>query len=124
MKSGKKVLAGKSAENNEELISQVRGDEIVLHTALPGSPFVNIKERVSRVKTSDIKEAALFCAVYSQAWRKPRIKKDVLVDIFLGKDIYKNREMKIGTFGVRKAKKIIVKKADIKKFQEKMKHAS
>jgi predicted ribosome quality control (RQC) complex YloA/Tae2 family protein len=43
--SGKRVLAGKSANNNEELIKQVERNEIVLHTANPGSPFVNIKDK-------------------------------------------------------------------------------
>ena len=41
--SGKKVLAGKSAQNNEELVKQIKDNEDVFHTAKPGSPFVNIK---------------------------------------------------------------------------------
>ena len=32
---------------------------------------------------------------------------------FLGKDIYKNKEMKTGTFGVKKFKEILVKKKEI-----------
>lgn len=109
-KSGKKVLAGKNAKNNEELIRQVGLNEDVFHTAKPGSPFVNIKKR-SNIK--DRKEAAIFCAKYSQDWRKN--KKDVLVHQFKGKDIYKNKLMKLGTFGVRKKKLIKVKKEWIKK---------
>ena len=112
--SGKKVLGGKSAENNEVLIEQIKPTEIVLHTKAPGSPFVNIK--ASKPSKKDIKEAAIFCAKYSQAWKKPKIKKDVEVHIFLGKEIYKGKGMKIGTFGVEKHKKIVVKKSEIEGF--------
>ena len=41
--SGKLVLAGKTAENNEKLVEQVEEDEIVLHTKKTGSALVNIK---------------------------------------------------------------------------------
>jgi len=113
--SGKIVLAGRDAESNEELIKQVKENEIVLHTAKPGSPFVNIKADVKEITKQDIKEAAIFCAKYSQAWKKAKVKKDVEIHYFLGKDIYKNKLMKIGTFGVKKHKKIIVKKEEIEK---------
>lgn len=107
------MLAGKNASSNEELISQVRKDEFVLHTEAPGSPFVNIKANFKEVKKEDLKEGAIFCARYSQAWKKARIKKDVEVHVFLGKDIFKLNDMKTGTFGVRKHKAIIVKKEEI-----------
>lgn len=109
--SGKLVLAGKSAENNEQLIKQAQKDEIVLHTKKPGSPFVNIKGKASE---KDIKEAAVFCARYSQDWRDN--KQDVIVHYFKGKDIYKKKGMKLGTFGVKKFKELIVRKKDIEKF--------
>src|SRR3989344_2203112 len=102
--SGKKVLSGKDAGSNEEIIKQVQDNEIVLHTASPGSPFVNIKS--AKPTTSDIKEAALFCAKYSQAWKKVKVKKDIEIHVFKGKDVYKSKEMKLGTFGVKKHKKI------------------
>ncbi|MEM4703343.1 MAG: NFACT RNA binding domain-containing protein [Candidatus Pacearchaeota archaeon] len=105
---GKLVLAGKNAEQNEELVKQVKPDEIVLHTKAAGSPFVNIKGNASK---KDIKEAAIFCAKYSRDWKKN--KKDVEVHYFKGKDIFKSKEMKQGTFGVKKFKKIIVKKEEI-----------
>ena len=108
--SGKLVLAGKNAKNNEELISQIGDDEIVLHTVASGSPFVNIKGKANR---KDIKEAAIFCARYSQDWRNN--KRDVKVERFKGKDIYKEKGMKLGTYGVRKFKLIKVKKKDIEK---------
>jgi len=115
--SGKEVLAGKSAENNEELVKQIGKNETVLHTAQPGSPFVNIK-LLEKQKTTkeDIKEAAVFCARYSQDWRDSQ--DDVLVHIFLGKDIFKLSGMKLGTFGVKKYKEMKVKKLSIEKFEE------
>ncbi len=117
--SKKIVLGGKSAENNEELIKQVQGEEIVLHTAKPGSPFVNIKSEKENKKSTkkEIKESAIFCAKYSQDWKKNH--GDVKVHIFRGKDIFKNKDMKPGTFGVKKFKEINVKKKDILNFEEK-----
>ena len=114
--SGKKVLSGKDAGSNEEIIKLVQASEIVLHTAAPGSPFVNIKSK--NPGTSDIKEAALFCAKYSQAWKKAKVKKDILIHLFKGKDIYKSKGMKLGTFGVKKHKKMIVKSEDILNFEK------
>ncbi len=114
--SEKVILAGRNAKNNEELIAQVEKNEVVLHTAAPGSPFVNIK---GKAKRKDIKEAAIFCAVHSQEWRDN--KTDILVHKFKGKDIYKKSNMKIGTFGIRKFKIIKVKKKWIEIFIKKEK---
>ena len=115
--SGKVVLAGKDAESNEKLIEQVGKDELVFHTKAAGSPFVNIKEKADNLTKKDIKEAAIFCARFSQAWKKAKIKKDVEVHYFLGKDIFKLKDMKLGTFGVKKNKKIIVKKRKIEELK-------
>lgn len=104
-KKGTLLLAGRNAKNNEELIGQVQPDEIVLHTEASGSPFVNIK---GKPKFGDVKEAAIFCARHSQDWRDN--KKDVLVHRFTGKDIYKDKRMKTGTFGIKNFKIIKVKK--------------
>ena len=109
---GTLVLAGRTDKNNEELIAQVKPNEEVFHTAEAGSPFVNIK---GKAKRGDIKEASIFCARYSRDWKKN--KKDVLVHRFKGKDIYKNKLMKLGTFGIKKRKVIKVKKEDIIKCQ-------
>jgi predicted ribosome quality control (RQC) complex YloA/Tae2 family protein len=114
--SDKTVLGGKSSENNEELIKQVKPAEIVLHTAEPGSPFVNIKGKASK---KDLKESAIFCAKYSQDWRDN--KKDILIHVFKGADIYKNKKMKQGTFGVKKFEIIKIKKEDILNFEKKLK---
>lgn len=106
--SGKLMLGGKNAEQNEELIKQVSPDGIVLHTKNPGSPFVNIKGKASK---RDIHEAALFCARFSRDWKKN--KKDVEVHYFFGRDIYKEEDMPLGTFGVKRARKIIIKKEEL-----------
>jgi predicted ribosome quality control (RQC) complex YloA/Tae2 family protein len=111
--SGKKVLAGKSAQNNEDLIKQIDNEEIVLHTAKPGSPFVNIKDK--KPTKQDIKEAAIFCSLKSQDWRDN--KKDVVVHYFHGRDVYKEKKMKLGMFGVKKFKEIKIKAEDIKKWK-------
>ncbi len=130
--SGKLVLVGKNEKNNEELVAQVEPDEYVFHTEKPGSPFVNIKNEQktgnfltnsssgkSRIKdespsSDDIKESAIFCAVKSQDWRDN--KSDVKVNWFKGKDIYKTKEMKTGTFGVKNKKNILIKKSEIEQF--------
>jgi predicted ribosome quality control (RQC) complex YloA/Tae2 family protein len=112
--SGKIMLAGKDASSNEELIKQVEKNEIVLHTAKPGSPFVEIKGDAKEITKQDLKEAAIFCAKYSQAYKKARIKKAVEVHYFLGSNIFKDKTMPKGTFGVMKVKKIIVNKDDLK----------
>jgi len=118
-RSRKQVLAGRDAESNEKLIEQVLQNEIVLHTKAPGSPFANIKNNGKKVSKKDIKEAAVFCARYSQDWRDN--KKEVIVHYFLGKDIYKSKAMKSGTFGVRIFKKVIAMKREIQNFDKKIK---
>ena len=111
--TNKLVLGGKSAENNELLVQQIEPENYVLHTAMPGSPFCEIKSE--KVNKSELKEVAIFCAKYSHDWRDN--KQDVLVHVFRGKDIYKEKRMKLGTFGVRKFTEIKVKKKDIEEFE-------
>jgi len=116
-KNGTTFLAGKSAENNEELTAQVEKNEDVLHTVAPGSPFVNVKIKTKR---GDLDEAAVFCGRYSKDWRENH--SDVLVHVFKGKDIYKKKEMATGCFGVKKIAKLIkVKKEEIERFETKEK---
>jgi len=112
-KKGTLILAGKNAENNEELIAQVKPDEEVFHTASPGSPFVNVK---GKPKPGDLKEAAIFCARYSQDYRDN--KSDVIVHKFKGNSIYKMKNMKKGTFGVKKLKAMKIKKEWIKEIEK------
>lgn len=111
--SGKLVIGGKNAEQNEQIINQhLNKNDLVLHTKSAGSPFCVIKGKASK---KDIVEAAVFCARYSKEWKKEKRKKDVEVHYFKGKNVYKDRKMKIGTFGVKKFKAIKVKKEDIEK---------
>jgi len=111
---GKQVLAGRDAESNEKLVEQAGKEEIILHTAKPGSPFVNIKDDKKKITKKDIKEAAIFCARYSQDWRDN--KKQVVAHYFLGEDVFKLKVMKLGTFGVKNFKEIKIKKEEIEKF--------
>lgn len=111
-KQGTLFLAGRTDELNEKLISQVKSDEIVLHTKEAGSPFVNIK---GIPKEGDIKEAAMMCARYSRDWKKNN--SDVEVHLFKGKNISKENSMKTGTFAVKKVKIMKIKKEEIKNFK-------
>lgn len=113
--NGNLVYAGKNAENNEELVAQIEKDEEVFHTAEAGSPFVNIK---GKPKKGSIKEAAVFCATYSKDWKKNQ--GDVIIHRFKGKDVYKKKDMKLGTFGIKEFKKMKINKIEIINFlQEK-----
>lgn len=112
----KLVLLGKSATSNEELVAQADNNELLLHTAKPGSPFANIKAPEKEVTKSEIYEAAIMCAKYSQDWRDN--KKNVVIHIFSKKNIHKDKSMSVGTFGVKDYKEIIVKKEDIINFEK------
>ncbi|MBT4257959.1 DUF814 domain-containing protein [archaeon] len=112
--SGSLIFAGKNAANNEALIKQVEPEEEVFHTDEVGSPFVNIKGKPRR---GAIKQAAIFCAAYSKDWKKNQ--GDVLIHKFKGKNIFKEKTMKTGTFGVKKFTRIKVKKIEILNFLKK-----
>ncbi|HLF53697.1 MAG TPA: NFACT RNA binding domain-containing protein [Candidatus Nanoarchaeia archaeon] len=109
--SGKEILCGKNAEQNELIVSQSEDEETVLHTKSPGSPFCNIKGRAVK---KDIEEGAIVCAAFSKDWKQN--KSNVEIHVFKGKNIFKDAEMKTGTFGVKNIKSLIVKKEDILKF--------
>jgi predicted ribosome quality control (RQC) complex YloA/Tae2 family protein len=119
LSTGKKVLLGKSAETNEELIAQAKNGELLLHTASPGSPFANIKSPSVEISQQEIYQAAIMCAKHSQDWRDN--KRDILVHYFLSNDVNKEKDMKTGTFGVKKFKEIKVKKQDILDFEKTLK---
>jgi len=112
--SGKDVLCGKSAEQNEFLVAQSEKEEIVIHSKAPGSPFCNIKGKATE---KDIKETAVICAAFSKAWKTN--KSDIEVHVFRGKDVFKSAGMKTGTFGVKKVKSLMVKKENIQAFLKK-----
>lgn len=99
------VIAGKNAEQNERIVKQAKKEELVLHTLSKGSPFCVIKEKEERIDEKSIKEAAIFCAGFSKAFKKG--KKIIEVHVFSKKDIYKTRGMPKGAYGVKKVKKRI-----------------
>jgi len=114
LESGTKIILGKDAESNEELMKEFKEKpNLILHTAMPGSPFCVIEDKKS--DRADIKTAAVYCARYSQDWRDN--KSDVEVNVFRGKDVYKLKGMPIGTFGVKKSRTMVVKKEEIQKFK-------
>lgn len=115
LSSGREVLGGKNAGNNDELVSEAGPKDVLLHTSAPGSPFVNVGKDPSK---KDIKEAAVFCARYSQDWRDR--KQDIVVNKFLRSDMNKPAKMKSGSWEVYKQEKIKVKKGDILKYEEEL----
>lgn len=110
-KSGNTILAGKDSKSNEDLIKYIEAEDEVFHTQERGSPFACIKGKPAR---GDVKEAAIWCAIFSQDWKKN--KRDVVVHRFKGKNIFKEKGMKQGTFGVKNFKRIKIKKKDLEEF--------
>ena len=113
--SGLRVLGGKSSESNDKLVFDARPKDVLLHTAAPGSPFVNVGAEPSK---KDLKEAAVFCAKYSQDWRDG--KKNVVVNKFLRSDMDKSPKMKSGSWKVLKSEDMRVKAVDILKFEKEL----
>lgn len=111
--SGLRVFGGKNAENNDELVFAANTKDVLFHTLEPGSPFVNAGGNPSK---QDIKETAIFCAKYSQNWREK--KRDVVVNMFKRVDMNKPARMKIGSWEVKKQKKVKVRATDILKFEK------
>lgn len=95
--SGKLVVGGKSDEQNELALKNfLKPDYTVIHTKAPGSPFMIIQAENPSKK--DLEETAVFCGCFSKQWKTG--KKQIEMDVFKGNQIYKNRLMKLGTFGV------------------------
>lgn len=104
------VVGGKSDEQNELVLKEFLQPEfIVVHTSQPGSPFMIILSENPLKK--DIEEAAIFCACFSKQWKLG--KKIIDIDIFKGKQIYKNKFMKTGTFGIEGERKTIKVKPEL-----------
>jgi predicted ribosome quality control (RQC) complex YloA/Tae2 family protein len=113
LSDGTKILLGKNAENNDELVKGFKGkSNIILHTVKPGSPFCIILNENPTEK--EIKEAAIFCASKSQDYRDNQ--KDVELHIFTGKDVKKPIFAKSGTWKLTKKPRVLkVKKIEIDK---------
>lgn len=92
------VIGGKSAEQNEETVPLSEKGDLILHTKMPGSPFCIIKSGGQEISDRDIKEAAVFCASFSQQWKKN--KKEIEIHVFSSEQIFKDPRAKKGTFHV------------------------
>lgn len=112
LESGTKIILGKDAKSNDILMDKFKGkNNTILHTLAPGSPFCIINNL--NPSEEDVYTAGIFCAKHSQSWRDN--KGDVLISVFIGKDVSKSKDMKIGTWNVKKSEQIIIKKEDIEK---------
>ena len=100
---GTLVVGGKSDKQNELVLKNfLKPNYVVMHTNRPGSAFMIIQS--DNPSNKDLKETAIMTACFSQQWKKAN-GKNIEVDMFKGPQIYKNRNMKLGTFGVRGGKK-------------------
>ncbi len=100
--SGKLVVGGRSAAQNDELLQRLKSSNqelIIMHTSEPGSPFTAIISSPDKVSSSDLNEAAVFTGCFSRAWRSQ--KKKTIIDIFSLSSLYKSNSMKTGTWGVK-----------------------
>ena len=101
---GNIMLLGKNAESNELLLKKfTKANELVFHTKAVGSPFCVIKADYKAISEIEKKEAARMCSVFSKEWKNG--KKIIEVHSFLGKNIFKEKNMAKGTFGVKKIEK-------------------
>lgn len=115
LKDGALLILGRNAESNDNLMRKFKGkSNIILHTVSPGSPF-GVINTLKPIK-EEIYASGVIVAKFSQDWRNN--KKDIKVSVFTGKEISKNKDLKIGTWNVKKSKTITVKKEDILKFGE------
>jgi len=113
LSSGREILAGKNAQQNDLLVSSASRKDTLLHTSEPGSPFVNVGENPSY---EEIIEASVYCAMRSQDFRNRQ--GDVKVNIFLKEDCFKDSLMRDGTWGVRRHRDTVnVDKIDILRLQ-------
>lgn len=112
--SGTKIFLGKDEKTNDELMKKYEGEEnFIIHTIASGSPFC-VLESLNPSK-KEIKEAAIICASKSQDWRDN--KKSVKLHLFTGKDSYKPKKAKVGTWSIKRKPKIIkAKKKEINKW--------
>ena len=92
------VIGGKSDEQNELVIKNfLKPEYTVMHTSAPGSPFMIVQS--DKPTKQDLDETATFTGCFSKQWKEG--KKKIDIDVFKGEQIYKVKQMKVGTFGVR-----------------------
>lgn len=104
------AVGGKSDMQNEQVMKNfLKPDYTVMHTSAPGSPFMIIQS--DKPDKKDLDETAVFCACFSQQWKEE--KKEIDVDVFKGEQMYKNKSMKTGSFGVKGEKKTIKVKPEL-----------
>ena len=99
--SGKLVVGGKSARQNDELLNRMEKSKknyYVMHTSHPGSPFCVILSELKKVSKKDIEECSVFTGCFSRAWKEG--KKKTEVHVFKVSQILKEKEMKTGTWRV------------------------
>ena len=100
--SGKLVVGGKNAMQNEEIVHQAvsSGKEmLVMHTSEPGSPFCVVLSDMGKISKQDRMECAVFTGCFSRAWRARKRKAEI--DVFSTTQLYKEKSMKAGTWGVK-----------------------
>lgn len=99
--SGKLVIGGKSAKQNDDLLKKIKAQDkerIVMHTEEPGSPFCILISDVEDLSQHDIRECAIFTGCFSRAWREG--KRTAKVDVFNLSQLHKSKDMHEGTWGV------------------------
>lgn len=97
---GNLVVGGKSDEDNEVVLNNfLKPNYTIMHTSLPGSPFIIIQS--DNPSKKDLEEAGIFCGCFSQQWKKIKTNEKIDIDIFKGNQIYKKKGMKLGSFGVK-----------------------
>src|SRR3990167_5123984 len=100
--SGKLVVGGKSAAQNDDLLYKLvasRKELLVTHTREPGSPFCVILSDAKSITRQDRRECAQFTACFSRGWKAG--KKKANVDFFYSSQLYKQKSMSQGTWGVK-----------------------
>lgn len=99
--SGKLVVGGKNAVQNDSLLEKVKSSNenfLVMHTLLPGSPFSVILSDINKIKSEEKEECAVFTACFSQLWKSGA--KNAKVHSFESNKLQKFKGMKAGTWSV------------------------
>ena len=97
---GTLVVGGKSDDDNEYVLKAfARPNYTIMHTSQPGSPFMIIQK--DNPSKKDLNETAIFTGCFSQQWKKSSGSQKIDIDVFEGNQMYKNKGMKTGTFGVK-----------------------